>query len=192
LNPADVLRRLAETLSVSQTLDHFPDLDRAALRDILLRAADRMPDRTESSDPSAEPGRGLTLFTDGASRGNPGPAGAGALIVDESGREIARDKKFLGKMTNNQAEYQALLLGLDLALDLAPAHLAIRLDSELAVKQLRGEYRVKDPKLAVLFNQVRDKLNALAGYDILHVRREKNAEADRLANQAIDDEYKGG
>jgi ribonuclease HI len=187
LNPADVLRYLAETLSVARTRERFPDLSEAALRDFLYRTAASMSDQTDDPAPAIDPGRGLTLYTDGASRGNPGPAGAGARVVDETGREVARAKRFLGRMTNNQAEYQALLLGLDLARKLAPAHLGIRLDSELVVKQLRGEYRVKDPHLADLFVRVRDMLNALAGYDILHVRRELNAEADRLANQAIDE-----
>ncbi len=187
MNPADVLKFLGETLSVARTRERFPELSEAALRDLLYRAAAGISDPDDDPGPRAKPGRGLTLFTDGASRGNPGPAGAGALIADETGREIARAKRFLGRMTNNQAEYQALLLGLDLAGKLAPAHLGIRLDSELVVKQLRGEYRVKDPNLAALFARVRDKLNALAGYDILHIGRELNAEADRLANQAIDE-----
>jgi ribonuclease HI len=187
LNPAEVLRFLAESLSVARTRKRFPDLTEADLRDFLYRAAAGMPEATDDPAPAVEPGAGLTLFTDGASRGNPGPAGAGAVIVDEAGAEVARAKRFLGTMTNNQAEYQALLLGLDLAAKLRPEHLAIRLDSELVVKQLKGEYRVKDPRLATFFARVRDRLNALTGYDILHVRRELNAAADRLANEAIDE-----
>ncbi|MBU0516005.1 MAG: ribonuclease HI family protein [Proteobacteria bacterium] len=129
----------------------------------------------------------LTLFTDGASRGNPGPAGAGAVLKDESGQVVATAKRFLGRMTNNQAEYQALLLGLDLALKARTSWLDIRLDSELLVKQLSGQYRVKNTGLAILHGRVKDKLNDLSAYDILHIRRELNAEADRLANEALDE-----
>jgi len=129
----------------------------------------------------------LILHTDGASRGNPGPAGAGAVLIDESGQVVATARRFLGAMTNNQAEYEALLLGLDLAREADPSWLGIRLDSELLVKQINGQYRVKNPGLALLHGRVKDKLNDLSAYDILHVRRELNAEADRLANQALDE-----
>ena len=106
--------------------------------------------------PSALPGEGqspkgegdvLVLFCDGAARGNPGPAGAGAIIYDGQGRELARLKRYLGQATNNVAEYEALLLGLEKARSLGAKRLWLRLDSELLVKQLKGLYRVKSARL---------------------------------------------
>ena len=126
------------------------------------------------------------LHTDGAARGNPGPAGAGAFLADEDGRELGSFKLFLGKTTNNVAEYKALILGLTKALELGVRHLEARLDSELLVKQLNGQYRVKSPHLKPLYEQARDLLQRFESRTIIHVRREFNSEADRLANLAID------
>ena len=128
----------------------------------------------------------MVLYTDGASRGNPGPAGAGAMIADKEGITLAEKAVYLGETTNNQAEYQALLIGLEEAIKLAPVRLIIRMDSELIVKQLNGEYRVRNRDLLPLHNRAREMIERLADVRIVHVPREENVHADRLANQAID------
>ena len=129
------------------------------------------------------------LFSDGAARGNPGPAGAGALLRAEDGEVVAEISEYLGETTNNQAEYQALLLGLKKAEELKLKTLKIFLDSELVVKQLKGDYRVKHPDLIPLYRQVVASLKNFSSATIAHVYREKNKEADKLANQAIDDHF---
>jgi ribonuclease HI len=128
----------------------------------------------------------LVLYTDGASRGNPGPAGAGALILDEDGATVAEKAVYLGEATNNQAEYQALLIGLDAAAMLSPSQLTVRMDSELIVKQLNGQYRVRHRDLVPLHGRARDLMQRFAEIHVVHIPREENARADWLANQAID------
>jgi len=132
-----------------------------------------------------------TLFTDGACRGNPGIGGAGALLLDEQGEVAATGKKYLGECTNNIAEYEALILGLEEALDRRCRRLHIFLDSELLVRQVRGEYKVKNPRLKILMEKLRHLLSKLETYTIQHVAREGNTLADTLANEAIDG-YSGG
>ncbi|GAB4363839.1 MAG: ribonuclease HI family protein [Deltaproteobacteria bacterium] len=131
-------------------------------------------------------GRAITLRTDGASRGNPGPAGAGALIEADGTTERIELSEYLGETTNNVAEYRALLLGLRAAESLSPSSLTVYSDSELLVRQLRGEYRVKSDRLRPLFRETMRRLRRFPSARILHVGREENVEADRLANRAID------
>lgn len=128
----------------------------------------------------------MILYTDGASRGNPGPAGAGALITEEDGTTIAEKSAYLGEATNNQAEYQALLIGLQEAVKLAPSRLTVRMDSELIVKQLNGEYRVRNSDLLTLHGRAKELVRKLGEVRFVHIPREENFHADRLANQAID------
>lgn len=130
---------------------------------------------------------GLILHADGASRGNPGHAGAGAVLLDQNGEEIAVFKRYLGKTTNNVAEYEALLMGLKGAQDMGVATLTVKLDSELLVKQLTGAYRVKSPHLKPLHKRALDLLKGFSRVDIIHVRRDLNKLADKLANKAIDE-----
>lgn len=127
----------------------------------------------------------LTVFSDGAARGNPGAAGAGFAVLSEDGAVLKEVSIPLGIATNNVAEYRALIEGARFALSLAPAHVSFRLDSELVVKQVLGEYRVKDDKLKVLFIELMGLLRQLK-YDIAHVRREQNKQADKLANAGAD------
>jgi ribonuclease HI len=130
------------------------------------------------------------LMVDGAARGNPGEAGAGAVLYDETGRVVNELSRYLGHATNNVAEYEALLMGLEEVLRLGRKRIAIQSDSELLVRQLNGMYRVKDEKLKLLFEKVMGLLHHLDSYRILHVPRELNQRADRLANQGIDDALK--
>ena len=134
----------------------------------------------------------LTIFTDGAARGNPGPAGAGVYIEDAEGEVVSEDFAYLGEATNNVAEYRALLLGLERAQELGARKIEIRADSELMVRQLRGEYRVRNAALRKLFERARTLENAFEQIEYTHVRRERNRDADRLANHAIDAHRGGG
>jgi len=131
-------------------------------------------------------------MVDGASRGNPGEAGCGAVIYDEHGEILKELSSYLGLSTNNVAEYRGLLMGLEGVLKLGGRKLEIRSDSELLVRQLNGVYRVKDEKLKVLYRKALDLLGRLEAYRINHVRREHNKLADRLANLGIDDAHHGG
>jgi ribonuclease HI len=129
------------------------------------------------------------LFCDGAARGNPGPAGAGAVLKNGNGEIVAEISEYLGETTNNQAEYRALLFGLEKAARLHVKDLKIFLDSELVVKQLKGDYRVKHPDLIPLHQQVLSHLKKFPSCEVSHVYREKNKEADKLANLAIDGHF---
>jgi ribonuclease HI len=129
-------------------------------------------------------------MVDGAARGNPGEAGCGAAICDETGAVIKELSRYLGHATNNVAEYEALLMGLEAVVRLGRKKLRVQSDSELLVRQINGVYRVKDDKLKKLFERALALLHRLDSYHIIHVRREYNKLADRLANQAIDSALK--
>ncbi|MBU1154459.1 MAG: ribonuclease HI family protein [Proteobacteria bacterium] len=131
-------------------------------------------------------GLSLILHSDGGSRGNPGPAGAGAVLYDEQGQEVAALSRYLGRTTNNEAEYQALLMGLRRAQELGAQRLTVKMDSELIVRQLEGKYRVKAPGLKPMYDEAKRLLQGFASVTIQHVRREFNKRADELANQAMD------
>jgi len=124
--------------------------------------------------------------TDGASRGNPGDAGAGAVVSDTDGKELVTVGEFIGRATNNEAEYHALLLGLRTAHKIGVTELECRVDSELVVKQVNGEYRVKKPELKVLHSQVMRLAKKFKSFSVRHVPRGSNTHADRLANEAVD------
>jgi ribonuclease HI len=123
---------------------------------------------------------------DGGARGNPGPAGVGVVVVDDSGNELDRANEYIGETTNNVAEYRALLLGLDRARALGVRELEIVNDSELIARQLTGEYRVKKEELRLLHAQARQALGAFERWSIRSVPRAKNEVADALVNEAVD------
>ena len=132
----------------------------------------------------------ITIFTDGGSRGNPGPAGAGAIVYDGK-KVIARVSEYLGKQTNNYAEYEALLLALEAAREElgspVKVSVVVKMDSELIVRQMAGVYRVKDPTLKIKHAAVKALIHeSFPKIEFVHVRREFNAEADELANDAMD------
>ena len=128
-----------------------------------------------------------TLYTDGASRGNPGKAGAGIILYDPNGHILCESKKYLGICTNNEAEYRALILGLETALRMQQHHARIFLDSELVVRQMEGLYKIKNANLSRFATEAKKLLASFKHYTIQHVPRHRNAEADRLANEAIDE-----
>jgi ribonuclease HI len=128
------------------------------------------------------------LFADGGARGNPGPAASAAVLLDPGGDVVEEIGAYLGVATNNVAEWTALVLGLEAAAKRGVERLAVRLDSELVVKQLRGEYRVKHAALQPLYQRARQLLRRFAEVEVKHVPRAENALADRLVNRMLDQE----
>jgi ribonuclease HI len=128
----------------------------------------------------------LIAHCDGGSRGNPGPAGYGAVIEDRNGKVLARLSEYLGKRTNNFAEYSALLAVLAWTLEHGHTALRVVADSELMVKQMKGQYKVNSPDLRPLWIEAHRRANQLGRFEIVHTLRGGNQEADRLANEAMD------
>ena len=131
--------------------------------------------------------RNYKLFSDGACRGNPGVGGAGAVITDDRENVVWEGKEYLGHCTNNIAEYRALIMGLNGALDNGYKNLEVYLDSELLAKQINGSYRVKNENLKILMKDIRGLLASFDSVAVRHVPRLHNSHADRLANRAIDE-----
>jgi len=127
----------------------------------------------------------LHIYVDGGSRGNPGPAGVGVVVLDDKGKKLREFNKYIGIATNNIAEYNAVVYGLQEALFERADEIELNLDSELAAQQLKGEYRVKNSNIKPLFEQARHLLSGFKGFTIKHIPREKNKEADKLVNKAI-------
>ncbi|MDI6854526.1 MAG: ribonuclease HI family protein [Deltaproteobacteria bacterium] len=127
-----------------------------------------------------------TLYADGACRGNPGPGGIGAVLMAPNGVLTAEAAEYIGPVTNNIAEWQALIMGLRLALEHGVRKLHIKMDSQLVVRQVTGEYEVKKQHLKPLYTEAMGLLRRFADYRIEHIRREDNGPADALANAAID------
>jgi len=128
----------------------------------------------------------ISAHCDGGARGNPGPAGYGALVQDANGMVIAELSEFLGIRTNNFAEYSGLLGCLQFALENGHSRLRVVSDSELMVKQIQGKYQVKSPDLKPLYEEAKRRIAKLEKFEISHALRHKNKEADRLANEAMD------
>jgi len=128
----------------------------------------------------------LRIYIDGACRGNPGPSSIGVVILDGKGKPIKEHGRFLGEGTNNTAEFTALIEALQLALELGARNLKIHSDSQLLVRQYSGEYKVKNERLAEFLGQIRDLRNRFTAVELVHIPRELNRHADRLANEALD------
>ncbi len=184
-----IIRRLAEKLTDGELREIFPEVSPDDIRNILLQHK-KAHKSTGVPSGDSHGKRNLhkcALYTDGASRGNPGQAGAGAVLLDEKGRELASRAEYLGRCTNNAAEYRALVMGLQMAVENGCSELDIFLDSELIVRQLTGRYKVKNATLKPLFGQAQQLLQRLTTFSITHVPRAKNSRADELANQGIDE-----
>jgi len=128
----------------------------------------------------------LITYTDGGSRNNPGPAACGIVVLDEKGNTIFTGSKILGTATNNEAEYGALIAALIKAKELGGSEVMCHLDSELVVKQLNREYKVKDEKMKALFAEVSRLSTGFDKVEFIHIRREKNKLADKLVNEELD------
>jgi len=152
------------------------------------RAAAELREReAAAAAEAAEKSKRTRLFTDGAARGNPGPAGAGAVIVNADGHVVAKVGKFLGESTNNVAEYMGLILGLKRAKAMGIKEIEVCSDSELMVKQLAGDYAVKADHLRPLHDEAKQLLQAFTWVEVRHVPREENTQADAMSNRAIDE-----
>ncbi len=127
-----------------------------------------------------------TVFTDGASRGNPGPSSIGAVVYDADGKEVHTVSRRLGRATNNEAEYQAVIAGLEAALGLGGGSVDLRMDSQLIVRQLEFRYRVRNARLRPFFERVVELRRQFESFKVTHVPREQNKRADQLANLALD------
>ncbi|HUK47394.1 MAG TPA: ribonuclease HI family protein [Terriglobales bacterium] len=132
------------------------------------------------------PEKYLIAHTDGGARGNPGPAGYGVFIEDAEGKKVAALSQYLGRQTNNFAEYQALIAALEYAVEHGPKALKVVSDSELLVRQVKGIYKVKEPTLRDLHGRAKELIRQLQWFEIEHVLRGHNREADQLANEAMD------
>jgi len=128
----------------------------------------------------------LVVNIDGGARGNPGPAGYGVVIEDESGKRIDSLSEYLGAQTNNFAEYSGLIAALEYGLKHGYTAIKVRSDSELLVKQIKGEYKVRSEALVDIYREAKDLIRKYKSFQIRHVYREQNREADRLANLAMD------
>ncbi|MDZ4654632.1 MAG: ribonuclease HI family protein [Coriobacteriia bacterium] len=126
------------------------------------------------------------LHTDGGARGNPGPAGAGIVLRDPNGAVVCEGGRYLGEVTNNVAEYEALIWGLETAIAHGARRLVVKADSELVVKQMKGQYRVKHPGLKPLYERALSAVSTVGTVEFVHVRRDQNKDADDLANRAMD------
>jgi len=131
----------------------------------------------------------LTIFTDGASRNNPGEAGAGIFIVQDS-VPIEKITRYLGRTTNNVAEYTAAIIGLEHAVKLRASSVKLYADSELLVRQLNGQYKVRNEGLKPLFIKIKELIAKIGSVEVQYIPREQNKEADALANRAIDEKLK--
>jgi ribonuclease HI len=130
----------------------------------------------------------IVIHTDGGARGNPGPAGIGVVITDANGNNLKSIGEYIGEGTNNQAEYKALLRGLSEAVAMKAEEVNCYLDSELVVKQLTGLYKIKEPGLQKLAAEALALTSRFKKVEFNHVRREHNADADKLVNQALDEQ----
>jgi ribonuclease HI len=209
-SPSEILLYLAEHEPLDATLRHFPELSRPLLVQLLRQAASSLPasaanalaTREEQPPPSASAAtstgaatkkgvgqlKRARIYSDGASRGNPGPAGAGAVIMDaETGKVVELLKRYLGKQTNNVAEYEAVLLGLRRARELGVSEVEVVADSQLMIRQLGGQYRVKNEGIRPLYESAVKLLQGFAKVRLVHVPREMNTLADEMSNRAIDE-----
>ncbi|MFZ5468192.1 MAG: ribonuclease HI family protein [Myxococcota bacterium] len=184
---AEVLRHIAREEPLSSTVKAFSGLTRDKLTKLLERVASLAE---ETPRPAAELVAALPrlrVYSDGAARGNPGPSGAGAVLVEPSGQVVDRLGKYLGVQTNNYAEYMGLLLGLKRARELGVREVEVFADSELMIRQLGGRYQVKSPTLRPLYEEALRLLNDFSRVKLVHVPREMNTAADEMSNRAIDE-----
>ncbi len=189
-----ILLAVAEAEAFAHTLAKHPELTRAEIVACLRRAAGKGADHQPIPHP---PGAATTraratlerlkVYSDGAARGNPGPAGAGAVLVSPDGATVASLGRFLGEATNNYAEYHGLILGLQRALELGVSEVQVYADSQLVIRQLGGQYRVRNEGLRPLFDEALRLLRSFRKYELHHIPRERNTAADEMSNRAIDE-----
>ncbi len=176
---AELLRFIARNERLASTEAEF-GLTRTELKQQLERAVSLLAADAQTFDK-------LSVYSDGAARGNPGLSGAGAVLVEPSGQVVDKLGKFLGKQTNNYAEYMGLLLGLRRARELGAREVEVFADSELMIRQLGGRYQVKSPSLRPLYDEALKLLEGFSRTRLVHVPREMTKAADEMSNRAIDE-----
>lgn len=177
-----MLHRLAEGRRIEEAASDL-DVPVESAREILLKIADQyVPSGTKNGSRSSS----AVAFIDGGSRGNPGPAGCGVILQDPTGETLVATARYLGEATNNVAEYSGLILALEKALEMEIGQLEIRSDSKLLIEQMVGNYKVKSRNLIPLFIKAQTLARRLKNVVYTHVPRDRNREADRLANEAMD------
>jgi len=190
VNQHKLLKAIYQTIQWDRLYEIMPDATRTDVDELLRRLAKSLPPAPDSAGSEAEgqaikkvSGKSAVLYVDGASSGNPGPAGIGMRITTLGGEEVFSWGESIGKATNNIAEYRALIAGLQKAYDLEVRSIRCFSDSELVVKQIQGKYRVKAPALGPLHGQVMDLLKRFTDWQIKHIPREQNRQADKLASR---------
>ncbi len=181
-------------MKISPNINHFINFLIDNIDDLTFFKEQPSTDKTEivnflkeiSADSPKKSHKSIKIFSDGASRNNPGEAGAGFIFLDEDDTIIFKDKKFLGIKSNNEAEYLALIFALESLNKFDCKVINIFLDSELVVKQIKGVYKVRDSKLQELYSKANNYLKNY-NFTISHIPRERNKLADKLANEAIDE-----
>jgi ribonuclease HI len=204
-SPAELLRAIGRLEPLDATLASFPGLTVDRARRLLASAANSCEGasgppaeppsasggKRNDEPPSARGARVLRVFSDGAARGNPGLAGAGAVLTLPSGEVVERLGLFLGRQTNNHAEYMGAILGLERARALGAEEVELLADSQLLIRQLGGRYQVRSPTLRPLYQQARALLADFRRHSLTHLPREENREADAMSNRAIDERLGG-
>ena len=189
VTPAQLLLAIAEHETLERTCAAL-GISKDDAGKLLRGVAVKLQAENPGPPPRLDSRRMVYVFSDGAARGNPGPAGAGAVIKDTKGQVIAELKQPLGKATNNVAEYKGLLLGLRKAKDLGAREVEVRADSELMIRQINGKYAVRNEGLKPLYNEAMALLRSFSKWRAEHIPREENALADEMSNRAIDEEMR--
>jgi ribonuclease HI/probable phosphoglycerate mutase len=184
MDAATLLRIILKYIDYDALLENEPSITRYEINRLFEQVSKLLSN--SPSGKSNELYNDLHLYIDGAARGNPGPASVGCVVTDKNGAVITSAGKVIGKATNNVAEYQALLYGLELIEPFQPKSLTIFSDSELLVKQMTSKYKVRNAKLMELQKKAVDKLSRFPVYSFYSIPRKQNAEADNLANKALD------
>lgn len=188
---AQAIEAIADGATWHAAMAHaaVPDADAARFRLALARAL-RGGKRAEKAPAAPKPGADgadvIIAHADGGSRGNPGPAACAAILYDAGGEELLRRGALVGRLTNNTAEYEGVLLALQLAKTLGACRVVLRIDSELVVKQIQGSYKVRHADLKPYHTRVMELVRGFGSFTVEHVRREKNKAADALVNATLD------
>jgi len=185
VNKAELLKAVYGALDWARLYELAPQASRQEVDELFQELRRRLGPQPEGDAAAPVRGGKAVVCCDGASSGNPGPAAIGVVITDADGREVLAWGECIGRATNNVAEYRAAIAGLEKTLELGAKSVELRADSELLVKQLRGQYRVKNAGLKPLHARVRQLLGRFDAWSVAHVPREKNARADALAASAL-------
>jgi len=175
-----LLRAVYRHLDVQGLAAELPGVSKQRVDELFRRMAGLVRGKPATRGP-----RRVVLYTDGASKGNPGPAGAAFVLFGDDGDVLLERGDFIGRATSNVAEYCALKAGLECALEVGAQEIMVRSDSELMTRQLTGRYRVKHPRLRPLYAEVTELLERFKTWRVAHVPRERNARADALATAAV-------